>query len=66
MAPLSDFRVFHMSWVNWAREHIAGAKLRSFLESVPRFLPIRVTLVLTLRVAAPAHTNSILVFVCQK
>jgi ubiquinone/menaquinone biosynthesis C-methylase UbiE len=66
IANFSDFRVFHMSLVNWAHEHIAGARWRSFLESVPRFLPVRVILVLTLRVVAPAHANSVLTFVCQK
>jgi predicted SAM-dependent methyltransferase len=62
----AEYRVFRMSLVNWAGEHISSRRLRRVIPPLLRFLPIRLIGTLALRIAVPAHESSVLVFACQK
>lgn len=65
-APFSEYRVFYMSLVSWAREHVSTARRRSAIDAVVRFLPVRLMLALMFVAVVPARASSTLVFACQK
>lgn len=64
--PFSEYRVLHMSSINWAKAHLSRSFLRHGLDRLMRFLPVRAALILLLQAITSRRTASIVVFVGRK